>query len=131
VSERFDAIVIGAGPAGEVAASRLPKYAALAIKTGTALEVLRDTVAQFPTFSEAFLKGLRPSTRDSGRLPVRPYEGLRGRRLRDGVGAGEVAAILPRHDAEVVRTSTAYPSLRRVRRLRDEEVGAWASIPAG
>jgi Pyridine nucleotide-disulphide oxidoreductase, dimerisation domain len=27
-------------------------YAALAIKTGTALEVLRDTVAQFPTFSE-------------------------------------------------------------------------------
>jgi pyruvate/2-oxoglutarate dehydrogenase complex dihydrolipoamide dehydrogenase (E3) component len=33
-------------------------YAALAIKTGTALDVLRDTVAQFPTFSEAFLKGL-------------------------------------------------------------------------
>lgn len=33
-------------------------YAALAIKTGTSLEVLRDTVAQFPTFSEAFLKGL-------------------------------------------------------------------------
>jgi pyruvate/2-oxoglutarate dehydrogenase complex dihydrolipoamide dehydrogenase (E3) component len=33
-------------------------YAALAIKTGTALDVLRDTVAQFPTFSEAFLKGV-------------------------------------------------------------------------
>ena len=33
-------------------------YAALAIKTGTPLGVLRDTVAQFPTFSEAFLKGL-------------------------------------------------------------------------
>ena len=33
-------------------------YAALAIKTGTSLEVLRDTVAQFPTFSEAFLKGV-------------------------------------------------------------------------
>jgi dihydrolipoamide dehydrogenase len=33
-------------------------YAALAIKTATSLEVLRDTVAQFPTFSEAFLKGL-------------------------------------------------------------------------
>ncbi|MGH2800982.1 MAG: dihydrolipoyl dehydrogenase family protein [Thermoleophilaceae bacterium] len=33
-------------------------YAALAIKTGTSLDVLRDTVAQFPTFSEAFLKGL-------------------------------------------------------------------------
>ena len=33
-------------------------YAALAIKTRTSLDVLRDTVAQFPTFSEAFLKGL-------------------------------------------------------------------------
>ena len=33
-------------------------YAALAIKTKTALDVLRDSVAQFPTFSEAFLKGL-------------------------------------------------------------------------
>jgi pyruvate/2-oxoglutarate dehydrogenase complex dihydrolipoamide dehydrogenase (E3) component len=33
-------------------------YAALAIKTGTPLEVLRDTVAQFPTFSEGFLKAL-------------------------------------------------------------------------
>jgi pyruvate/2-oxoglutarate dehydrogenase complex dihydrolipoamide dehydrogenase (E3) component len=33
-------------------------YAVLAIKTGASLDVLRDTVAQFPTFSEAFLKGL-------------------------------------------------------------------------
>jgi dihydrolipoamide dehydrogenase len=33
-------------------------YAALAIKTGTPLDVLRDTVAQFPTFSEAFLNGV-------------------------------------------------------------------------
>lgn len=33
-------------------------YTALAIKTGTPLEVLRDTVAQFPTFSEAFLNGV-------------------------------------------------------------------------
>jgi hypothetical protein len=28
------------------------------IKTGTSLEVLSDAVAQFPTFSEAFLKGV-------------------------------------------------------------------------
>jgi pyruvate/2-oxoglutarate dehydrogenase complex dihydrolipoamide dehydrogenase (E3) component len=33
-------------------------YAALAIKTATPLGVLPDTVAQFPTFSEAFLKGV-------------------------------------------------------------------------
>ncbi len=33
-------------------------YAALAIKTQTPLGVLRDTVAQFPTFSEAYLKAL-------------------------------------------------------------------------
>jgi len=33
-------------------------YAALAIKTATPLAVLRDTVAQFPTFSEAYLKAI-------------------------------------------------------------------------
>jgi pyruvate/2-oxoglutarate dehydrogenase complex dihydrolipoamide dehydrogenase (E3) component len=32
--------------------------AALAIKTQTSIDVLRDTVAQFPTFSEAYLKGV-------------------------------------------------------------------------
>jgi hypothetical protein len=30
----------------------------LAIKTKTPHEVLRDTVAQFPTFSEAYLNGV-------------------------------------------------------------------------
>jgi pyruvate/2-oxoglutarate dehydrogenase complex dihydrolipoamide dehydrogenase (E3) component len=33
-------------------------YAGLAIKAGIPLDVLRDTVAQFPTFTEAFLSGL-------------------------------------------------------------------------
>ena len=32
--------------------------AALAVKTATPIAVLRDTVAQFPTFSEAYLKGV-------------------------------------------------------------------------
>ncbi len=30
----------------------------MAIKTQTPIDVLRDTVAQFPTFSEAYLKGV-------------------------------------------------------------------------
>jgi len=33
-------------------------YAALAIKTQTPLPVLRDTVAQFPTFNEAYIKAI-------------------------------------------------------------------------
>jgi pyruvate/2-oxoglutarate dehydrogenase complex dihydrolipoamide dehydrogenase (E3) component len=33
-------------------------YAALAIKTRTPLDVLRDTVAQFPTYTEAYLKAI-------------------------------------------------------------------------
>lgn len=33
-------------------------YAALAIKTRTPIDVLRDTVAQFPTYSEAYLKAM-------------------------------------------------------------------------
>jgi len=33
-------------------------YAALAIKTKTPISVLRDTPAQFPTFTEAYLKGV-------------------------------------------------------------------------
>lgn len=32
--------------------------AVLAIKAQIPLEILRDTVAQFPTFSEAYLKGV-------------------------------------------------------------------------
>ena len=39
-------------------ASEWIHYAALAIKTQTPLAVLRDTVAPFPTFTEAYLNGL-------------------------------------------------------------------------
>ena len=39
-------------------ASEWIHQAALAIKTEVPLSVLRDTVAQFPTFSEAYLKAL-------------------------------------------------------------------------
>ncbi len=33
-------------------------YAALAIKTHTPIDVLRETVAQFPTYTEAYLKAI-------------------------------------------------------------------------
>jgi dihydrolipoamide dehydrogenase len=33
-------------------------YAALAIKTAAPLSVLKDTVAQFPTYTEAYLNAL-------------------------------------------------------------------------
>jgi pyruvate/2-oxoglutarate dehydrogenase complex dihydrolipoamide dehydrogenase (E3) component len=49
--------LVGAWAVAPLAAEWI-HYAALAIKTGTSLDVLRDTVAQFPTFSEAFLKGV-------------------------------------------------------------------------
>lgn len=72
---RYGAGVMGAGPARP---DRRPRprgarrgawavapmagewihHAALAIKTKTPISVLRDTVAQFPTFTEAYLKGV-------------------------------------------------------------------------
>jgi dihydrolipoamide dehydrogenase len=33
-------------------------YAALAVKAGISVDVLRDTVAQFPTYTEGFLEAL-------------------------------------------------------------------------
>lgn len=81
---RYGAVVMGAGPAGEVAASRLNAqgvkvalverelvggecayWACIPSKTllrppetRSPISVLRDTVAQFPTFTEAYLKGV-------------------------------------------------------------------------
>jgi len=43
---RYGAVVAGAGPAGEVAATKTP------------ISVLRHTGVRFPTFSEAYLKGV-------------------------------------------------------------------------
>jgi pyruvate/2-oxoglutarate dehydrogenase complex dihydrolipoamide dehydrogenase (E3) component len=50
-------VLVGAWAVAPLAAEWI-HYAALAIKTQTPLSVLRDTVAQFPTFSEAYLKAL-------------------------------------------------------------------------
>jgi len=50
-------VLIGAWAVAPMASEWI-HYAALAIKTQTPLAVLRDTVAQFPTFTEAYLNGL-------------------------------------------------------------------------
>ncbi|MDQ3588426.1 MAG: NAD(P)/FAD-dependent oxidoreductase [Actinomycetota bacterium] len=50
-------VLVGAWAVAPLASEWI-HYAALAIKTQTPLPVLRDTVAQFPTFTEAYLKGL-------------------------------------------------------------------------
>jgi pyruvate/2-oxoglutarate dehydrogenase complex dihydrolipoamide dehydrogenase (E3) component len=50
-------ILVGAWAVAPLAGEWI-HYAALAIKTATPLDILRDTVAQFPTFTEAYLKGI-------------------------------------------------------------------------
>ena len=53
--ERFDAVVIGAGPPGEVCADERT----LAIRAEIPIDVPRDTIQPFPTFSEVFLNALQ------------------------------------------------------------------------
>ena len=71
-ADAHGAIVVGADLAGEVAVWRPAEeglrvappagqwihYAALATKTRTPLAGLEDAVAQFPTFTEAYPKGI-------------------------------------------------------------------------
>ncbi len=57
VADRQLQVLVGAWAVAPLAGEWIHQ-AALAIKTGTPLAVLRDTVAQFPTFSEAYLKGV-------------------------------------------------------------------------
>ena len=57
IADRERQLLIGAWVVAPLASEWIHQ-AALAIKTRTPLEVLRDTVAQFPTFSEAYLKGV-------------------------------------------------------------------------
>jgi dihydrolipoamide dehydrogenase len=55
ICDRERQVLIGAWAVAPLAGEWI-HYAALAIKTQTPLSVLRDTVAQFPTFTEAYLK---------------------------------------------------------------------------
>ncbi len=57
VADRRREVLIGAWAVAPLAGEWIHQ-AVLAIKTRTPLAILRDTVAQFPTFSEAFLKGV-------------------------------------------------------------------------
>lgn len=57
VADREAGTLVGAWAVAPLAAEWI-HYAALAIKTRTPLAVLRDTVAQFPTFSEAYLSAV-------------------------------------------------------------------------
>jgi len=57
VADRGRGVLVGAWAVAPLAGEWIHQ-AALAVKTRTPLAVLLDTVAQFPTFSEAFLKGL-------------------------------------------------------------------------
>jgi pyruvate/2-oxoglutarate dehydrogenase complex dihydrolipoamide dehydrogenase (E3) component len=57
LADRERKVLIGAWAVAPLAGEWIHQ-AALAIKAQVPLEVLRDTVAQFPTFSEAYLKGV-------------------------------------------------------------------------
>ena len=57
VADRQRQVLIGAWAVAPLAGEWIHQ-AVLAIKTATPISVLRDTVAQFPTFSEAYLKGV-------------------------------------------------------------------------
>lgn len=57
IADRERQVLVGAWAVSPLAGEWI-HYAALAIKTHTPLNVLRDTVAQFPTFTEAYLNGL-------------------------------------------------------------------------
>jgi dihydrolipoamide dehydrogenase len=58
-------VLVGAWAVGPLAGEWI-HYAALAIKTAVPLSVLRDTVAQFPTYTEAYLNALEALPAGSG-----------------------------------------------------------------
>jgi pyruvate/2-oxoglutarate dehydrogenase complex dihydrolipoamide dehydrogenase (E3) component len=57
IADRERGVLVGAWAVAPLAGEWIHQ-AALAVKTATPIAVLRDTVAQFPTFSEAYLKGV-------------------------------------------------------------------------
>jgi dihydrolipoamide dehydrogenase len=50
-------VLLGAWAVGPLASEWIHQ-AVLAVKTETPIDVLRDTIAQFPTFSEAYLNAV-------------------------------------------------------------------------
>lgn len=57
LADRERRVLVGAWAVGPLASEWIHQ-AVLAVKTATPIEVLRDTVAQFPTFSEAYLNAV-------------------------------------------------------------------------
>jgi pyruvate/2-oxoglutarate dehydrogenase complex dihydrolipoamide dehydrogenase (E3) component len=57
IADRHSRTLIGAWAVSPLAGEFI-HYAALAIKTRAPIDVLRDTVAQFPTYTEAYLKAI-------------------------------------------------------------------------
>jgi pyruvate/2-oxoglutarate dehydrogenase complex dihydrolipoamide dehydrogenase (E3) component len=57
IADRQRGVLVGAWAVGPLASEWIHQ-AVLAVKTETPVEVLRDTVAQFPTFSEAYLRAV-------------------------------------------------------------------------
>jgi pyruvate/2-oxoglutarate dehydrogenase complex dihydrolipoamide dehydrogenase (E3) component len=57
LADRARGVLVGAWAVSPLAGEWI-HYAALAIKTQTPVAVLRDTVAQFPTYTEAYLKAI-------------------------------------------------------------------------
>jgi dihydrolipoamide dehydrogenase len=57
VVDRSREVLVGAWAVGPLASEWI-HYAALAIKAQVPIAVLKDTVAQFPTYTEAYLKAL-------------------------------------------------------------------------
>ncbi len=57
LADRERQVLVGAWAVGPLAGEWI-HYATLAIKTATPLDVLRDTVPQFPSFTEGYLKAL-------------------------------------------------------------------------
>jgi dihydrolipoamide dehydrogenase len=57
LADRRRRVLVGAWAVGPIAGEWI-HYAALAIKTRAPLEVLRDSVAQFPTYCEAYLEAI-------------------------------------------------------------------------
>ncbi|MGH2843496.1 MAG: dihydrolipoyl dehydrogenase family protein [Solirubrobacteraceae bacterium] len=57
IADRQKGILVGAWAVSPLAGESI-HYMALAIKTHTTIDVLRDTVAQFPTYTEGYLKAI-------------------------------------------------------------------------